>query len=102
MCALAAPPAVRTATGVGEITADALRAELGDPRRFSSSRKAVRHAGLDITVYPSDGKRPPGKLSRQGSPLLNLAATAPVTGLALQAPDVVTRLSGPAPAPAPG
>jgi hypothetical protein len=30
----------------------------------------VRHTGLDITVYSSDGKRTPGKLSRQGSPLL--------------------------------
>ena len=51
----------------------ALWAELGDTRRFSSSRKAVRHTGLDITVYSSDGKRPPGKLSRQGSPLLRWA-----------------------------
>src|SRR3712207_8213100 len=38
--------------------------------RSSSSRKTVRHTGLDITVYSSDGKRTPGKLSRQGSPLL--------------------------------
>ncbi len=51
----------------------ALWAELGDTRRFSSSRKAVRHTGLDITVYFSDGKRPPGHLSRQGSPLLRWA-----------------------------
>jgi hypothetical protein len=35
-------------------------------------------------------------------PLLNLAATAPFTGLALQALDALTRLSGPAAAPAPG
>jgi transposase len=59
--------------GVGEITAVALWAELGDTRRFSSSRKAVRHTGLDITVHSSDGKRPPGHLSRQGSPLLRWA-----------------------------
>jgi transposase len=59
--------------GVGEITAVALWAELGDTRRFSSSRKVVRHTGLDITVYSSDGKRPPGHLSRQGSPLLRWA-----------------------------
>nr|WP_254781882.1 transposase [Modestobacter sp. DSM 44400] len=37
------------------------------------SRKAVRHTGLDITVHSSDGKRPPGHLSRQGSPLLRWA-----------------------------
>jgi transposase len=84
------------ATGVGEITAAALWAELGDTRRFSSSREAVRHAGLDITVYSSDGKRPPGKLSRQGSPLLNLAATAPFTALALHALDALARLTAPA------
>jgi transposase len=65
--------ALRAQYGVGEITAVALWAELGDTRRFSSSRKAVRHTGLDITVYSSDGKRPPGKLSRQGSPLLRWA-----------------------------
>lgn len=59
--------------GVGEITAVALWAELGDTRRFSSSRKTVRHTGLDITVHSSDGKRPPGHLSRQGSPLLRWA-----------------------------
>ena len=29
-------------------------AELGDGRRFSSSRDAVRYAGQDITVYQSD------------------------------------------------
>ena len=65
--------ALQAQYGVGEITAVALWAELGDTRRFSSSRKAVRHTGLDITVYSSDGKRTPGKLSRQGSPLLRWA-----------------------------
>ncbi len=33
----------------------------------------MRHTGLNLTVYSSDGKRPPGKLSRQGSPLLRWA-----------------------------
>ena len=31
-------------------------------------------AGLDVTVYSSDGKRSPGHLSRQGSPELRWAA----------------------------
>ncbi len=61
--------ALQAQYGVGEITAAALWAELGDTRRFTSSRKTVRHTGLDITVYSCDGKRTPGKLSRQGSPL---------------------------------
>jgi transposase len=39
---------------------------LGGAGRFSSSRKAVWFAGLDVTVYSSDGKRSPGRLSRQG------------------------------------
>lgn len=56
--------------GIGELTAPAILAELGDVRRFSSSRHAVRHSGLDITVWDSDGKRPPGKLSRQGPEVL--------------------------------
>jgi hypothetical protein len=48
-------------------------AELGDPRRFSSSRHAVRHTGLDVAVYSSDGKRTPGRLARQGPPVLRWA-----------------------------
>ena len=59
--------------GVGEITAVVLWAELGDSRRFSASRKAVRHTELDITVHSFDGKRTCGRLSRQGSPLLRWA-----------------------------
>ena len=31
--------------GIGELTSVAILAELGDSRRFSSSRKAVRYAG---------------------------------------------------------
>src|SRR5437870_2116083 len=46
--------------GVGPVSATAILAELGDCRRFSSSDDAVRHAGLDITVYQSDQKRAPG------------------------------------------
>ena len=60
--------------GVGPVTALALTCWLGGAGRFSSSRKAVRFAGLDITVYSSDGKGPPGRLSRQGPPVLRWAA----------------------------
>lgn len=59
--------------GIGPITAVAILSEHGDARRFSSSRKALRHTGLDITVYESDGKRAPGRLSRQGPPVLRWA-----------------------------
>jgi transposase len=59
--------------GIGELTAVTILAELGDARRFSSSRHAVRYAGLDITVYQSDLRRAPGHLSRQGPPALRWA-----------------------------
>jgi transposase len=60
--------------GVGPVTALALTCWLGGAGRFSSSRKAVRFCGLDITVWSSDSKRPPGYLSRQGPPVLRWCA----------------------------
>ena len=59
--------------GIGPRVATAIVAELGDPARFSSSRQAVRCAGLDITVHESDVRRRAGRLSRQGSPVLRWA-----------------------------
>jgi transposase len=62
--------------GIGPVTAVAIWAELGDVGRFTSSRFAVRHTGLDVTVYSSDGKRTPGHLARQGPPVLRWALFA--------------------------
>jgi transposase len=59
--------------GIGALTAVTILAELGDVRRFGSSRRAVRYAGLDITVLQSDQRRAPGHLSRQGPPALRWA-----------------------------
>jgi transposase len=59
--------------GIGELTAVTILAELGDARRFSSSRHVVRYSGLDITVHQSDQRRAPGHLSRQGPPALRWA-----------------------------
>jgi transposase len=59
--------------GIGELTAVTILAELGDVSRFSSSRQAVRYAGLDITVNQSDQRRAPGHISRQGPPVLRWA-----------------------------
>ncbi len=69
-------PGCRSLTGeygIGFLTAVAIWAEMGDCRRFSSSRDAVRHTGLDVTVYSSDGKRTAGHLSHQGPPVLRWA-----------------------------
>ena len=59
--------------GVGAVTASAILAELGDARRFKSSDDAVRHCGLDVTVWQSDRKRAAGHLSHQGPALLRWA-----------------------------
>jgi transposase len=59
--------------GAGPLTSLAMACWLGGAGRFSSSRQAVRFTGLDITVWSSDGKRSPGRLSRQGPPVLRWA-----------------------------
>jgi len=59
--------------GAGSVTALALTCWLAGKNRFSSSRKAVRFTGLDVTVHSSDRKGPPGRLSRQGPPVLRWA-----------------------------
>ncbi len=74
--------------GVGPVTALAITCWLGGAGRFSSSRKAVRFAGLDITVSSSDRKGPPGKPSRQGPPVLRWAVyEAAKTHARTSAPD---------------
>lgn len=60
--------------GVGDLTAVAMYAAIGDARRFSSARKVIRLAGLDVTVHESDSRRQPGRISRQGPPMLRWAA----------------------------
>jgi transposase len=42
---------------VGVVLSGTMHAELGDTRRFSSPRQAVRFAGLDVTVHAPDAKR---------------------------------------------
>jgi transposase len=60
--------------GAGPLAALALTCWPVGAGRFSPARNAVRFAGLDITVHSSDGKGPPGRLSRQGPPVLRRAA----------------------------
>ena len=84
--------------GVGPITALALTCWLAGEGRFSSSRKAVRFTGLDITVWSSDRKGPPGRLSRQGPPMLRWALyEAGKTHARSSAPDhaLLRRRQGP-------
>jgi len=74
--------------GVGPVTGLAMTCWLAGEGRFSSSRKAVRFAGLDITVYSSDSRRSPGRLSRQGPAVLRWAVyEAGKTHARASAPD---------------
>jgi transposase len=74
--------------GIGHLTAVTILAELGDARRFSSSREVVRYCVLDITIRQSDRRRGPGHLSRQGPPALRWALyEAPQTARRQGSPD---------------
>jgi transposase len=64
---------MRELFGVGPLCAPTILAELGDARRFTDGDAVVRYAGLDITVWSSDGKRSPGHLARQGPEVLRWA-----------------------------
>ncbi len=59
--------------GVGPLTPVAIWAEMGDCRRFANSDDAVRHTGLDVTVWSSDSRRSKGHLARQGPAVLRWA-----------------------------
>ena len=80
--------ALMTQFGVGELIALVTLTELGDVRRMSSSRKAVRFAGIDIGVHRSDQTSRVGELTRQGSPTLRWALyEAAQSATRLQSPD---------------
>jgi transposase len=77
-----------TQFGVGELIALTMLTELGDVTRMSSSRKAVRFAGIDIGVHRSDQTARVGKLTRQGSSSLRWALyEAAQSATRLQSPD---------------
>jgi transposase len=59
--------------GISALLAVVIWTELGDCRRFSRSRQAVRHAGLDVSVDASDRRRANGHLTRQGPQILRWA-----------------------------
>jgi transposase len=59
--------------GVGPLVSVVVWCEMGDCRRFANSSDAVRHAGLDVTVHSSDGRRTGGHLARQGPTTLRWA-----------------------------
>lgn len=61
---------LRTVPGVGPVSSEVILAELADPRRFSSLKKAVAYAGLAPGQRESAGKRKNLHIEKTGSPLL--------------------------------
>lgn len=61
---------LRSVTGVGEVTAEVVLAELGDVGRFRSARQVVAYAGLAPGRRESAGKARDLGITKRGSPLL--------------------------------
>ena len=66
--------------GVSPLSAAVILAETGDPRRFSSARAVVKHAGLNPQEHESATMRGPARISRRGRPGLRAAAWRAVWG----------------------
>jgi len=85
---LPGPRALDALYGIGPLTAVVIWSELGDCRRFRRSDQVVRLAGLDVTVWSSDGKRSAGRLAKQGPPALRWALyEAAMTAARQSSPD---------------
>jgi transposase len=71
---------VTSITGLSPIGAAAILAETGDPKRFTSARALVKHAGLAPRENLSGAFKGRTKLTGQGRPGLRLAAWRAVWG----------------------
>ena len=77
---------------IGHLTAVTILAELGDARRFSSSRDAVRYSGLDITplANPTDDARPAISLAKDRPRCAERCSRLPSQPTARPAPTAST------------
>jgi transposase len=65
---------VKTAPGVGFVTAEVVLSELGDVSRFRNAKAVCAYAGLVPSVRPSGGKRSKDlHITKEGSGLLRWA-----------------------------
>jgi transposase len=64
---------LQTIPGVGPVTVDVVLSELGDIRRFKSSKAVCAYAGLVPRVRQSGGKGKDLGITKEGSPLLRWA-----------------------------
>jgi len=78
---------LKTAPGVGVVTAEAVLAELGDVRRFKNAKAVCAYAGLVPTVRQTGGKKSKdGHITKQGSGLLRWALVEAAWRLAASSP----------------
>jgi transposase len=66
-------PYLRTIPGVGQTTAPAILAEIGDIRRFTDSDQLVALVGVDPQLHESGQTAGQAKMSKRGSPYLRRA-----------------------------
>ena len=66
--------------GMSPLSAAAILAECGDPRRFASARALVKHAGLNPSEHASATLNGQARISRRGRPGLRTAAWRAVWG----------------------
>jgi transposase len=64
---------IKSIIGIGDFTGGLILGELGDIRRFESSKKVVAFAGLDPVLKESGSSRREGHISKRGSPMLREA-----------------------------
>ncbi|MDO4443743.1 MAG: IS110 family transposase [Slackia sp.] len=69
-----------TVPGIGPTLAAQITGEIGDPYRFSSSRKLVAYAGMDATVRQSGESAELGHMSKRGSAQLRYALVRAADG----------------------
>lgn len=70
-----------TVPGIGPTLAAQITGEIGDPYRFSSSRKLVAYAGMDATVRQSGESEESGRMSKRGSSQLRYALIRAADGV---------------------
>jgi transposase len=75
-----------TIPGISFYSALLIMSEIGDYKRFSSSRKLCRFAGLVPSVYASGGKIRRGRITKQGSVNMHFVLLQAVTHVTRKSP----------------
>jgi transposase len=84
---------VTSITGLSAVGAASVLAETGDPRRFTSGRALVKHAGLAPRHKSSGSYTGRTRMTGQGRPALRLAAWRAVWGALKSSPVYAARFA---------